>query len=271
MNATRIFEAEPGTLPARLAGRSGTRPFLAGFAVTVAGYVIMTVILVSLGYLLTQSALGRSIARWDATAAQWFFAQRTPRLDQLTEWGSRFGDTVVVIAITAVTVLILAIGRHVAQIAFLVGALVIEVTAFLTTATLIERERPAVPRLGEVPPTNSFPSGHTAASIILYVGIALITTSLVSGRAIRWFVWTLAVILPIAVGLSRLYLGMHHPTDLVGSMIGAAGCMAFALLATRTGVAVARSEPRDETGATLAPAASDVIAVRVQDDLEVAP
>ncbi|MGZ8565653.1 MAG: phosphatase PAP2 family protein [Actinomycetota bacterium] len=238
---------------------------------TVVGYVIMTVILVSLGYLLTQSELGHSIGRWDASADQWFFAQRTPRLDQLSEWGSRFGDTMVVIAITAVTVLILAIGRHIAQIAFLVGALVIEVTSFLTTAMVIERERPAVPRIGEVPPTNSFPSGHTAASTILYVGIALITTSLVSGRAVRVVVWTLAVILPISVGLSRLYRGMHHPTDLVGSMIGAAGCLAFALLATRTGMAAARSKPRDETEPTNARAAFGTTQARAQESLEVAP
>ena len=57
--------------------------------------------------------------------------------------------------------------------------------------------------------------------------------------------WSLAVVLPIAVALSRLYRGMHHPTDVIASVIGAAGCLAFALLATRTGVAVAeRATPR---------------------------
>ena len=135
--------------------------------------------------------------------------------------------------------LLLAIGRHGAHIAFLVCALVIEVTTFLTTTFLIDRDRPAVPKLDEAPATSSFPSGHLAASLILYIGIALITTSLVHRKVVRVFVWTVGIVLPVCVGLSRLYRGMHHPTDLVGSMILAAGCIAVALLATRTGLAVA--------------------------------
>jgi hypothetical protein len=37
---------------------------------------------------------------------------------------------------------------------------------------------------------------------------------------------------------------MHHPTDVIGSVIGALGCLAFAFLATRTGVAVAEANER---------------------------
>ena len=149
-------------------------------------------------------------------------------------------------------VLILSIGRHWAQIAFLVGALVIEVTTFVTTTFIVDRERPAVPHLDAGPPTSSFPSGHAAAAIVLYVGLALITLSLVRNTIVRSLAWILAVGLPIAVALSRLYRGMHHPTDVIASMIGAAGCLAFALLATRTGVAVAESnhEAEEADGAT---------------------
>jgi undecaprenyl-diphosphatase len=53
-----------------------------------------------------------------------------------------------------------------------------------------------------------------------------------------------AIALPIFVALSRLYRGMHHPTDVIGSVMGALGCLAFAFLATRTGVAVAEANER---------------------------
>ena len=43
------------------------------------------------------------------------------------------------------------------------------------------------------------------------------------------------------MGVSRLVLGMHHPTDLVGSLVGALACMLIALLAVRTAIVAARS------------------------------
>ena len=259
MEGNSLFETEPGRLPYRLARRSRThRPLIAGAAVVTCGYLVMTAVLVALGLILTNLLLDGAVGRWDASADRWFFRARTPTLNTLTEWGSLLGDTFTVIGIAAVVVIVLAIGRHWAQIAFLVTALVLEVTSFVTTTFVIDRERPTVPHLEPGPPTSSFPSGHAAASIVLYVGIAIITTSLVRDRVIRVVVWVVGVGVPIAVLLSRLYAGMHHPTDMVGSVVGAFGCMAFALLATRTGVAVHEANEAVEarTAAAASPAAS---------------
>ena len=184
------------------------------------------------------------VGRWDHGLDRWFFVQREATFDAITEWGSMLGDTMAVVGVAAVAVLVLAIGRHWAHIAFLVGALVIEVTTFVTTTFVIDRERPTVPHLDPGPPTSSFPSGHVAASIVLYVGLALIITSLVRSRFVRTLAWIAAIALPVFVALSRLYRGMHHPTDVIGSVIGALGCLAFAFLATRTGVAVAEANER---------------------------
>jgi membrane-associated phospholipid phosphatase len=242
----------PGSLPDRLARRSRTRrPVVAGIAVGATGYVVMTAFLVALGLLLTKVLLDGPVGRWDQALDRWFFVQREATFDTITQWGSMLGDTVAVVGIAAVAVVVLAIGRHWPYIAFLVGALVIEVTTFVTTTFVIDRERPAVPHLDPGPPTSSFPSGHVAASIVLYVGLALIITSLVRSRVVRTVVWVVAIALPIFVALSRLYRGMHHPTDMIGSVIGALGCLAFAFLATRTGVAVAEANeraPSDDSG-----------------------
>jgi hypothetical protein len=47
---------------------------------------------------------------------------------------------------------------------------------------------------------------------------------------------------------------MHHPTDVIGSVIGALGCLAFAFLATRTGVAVAEANERAASAHSRPPA-----------------
>ena len=235
----------PGSLPYRLARRSRTRrPLVSGLAIGAAGYVAMTVLLVGLGLLLTKVLLDGPVGRWDRSLDHWFFAQRTTTLNAITEWGTRVGDVAAVIVVAAVAVGILALRRHWAHIAFLVGALLIEVTTFLTTTFVIERGRPSVPHLDPGPPTSSFPSGHVAASIVLFVGLALVIASLVRSRFVRTLAWLVAFVVPTFVALSRLYRGMHHPTDVIGSVIGAIGCLAFAFLATRTGVAVAEANER---------------------------
>ena len=70
-------------------------------------------------------------------------------------------------------------------------------------------------------PTSSFPSGHIAATLCLWVAIALVVTS----RVDRWWRWVfvgLAVLMPSVVALSRMYRGEHHPTDALGACLLAA-------------------------------------------------
>ena len=245
-------QVRPGSLPYRLARRSRThRPLVSGLAIGAAGYVAMTLLLVGLGLLLTRVLVYGPVGRWDRGLDRWFFVHRTPTFNSITEWGTRVADVASVVTVAALIVAILALGRHWAHIAFLVGALVIEVTTFVTTTFVIDRGRPTVPHLDPGPPTSSFPSGHVAASIVLFVGLALVITSLVRSWFVRALAWIAAVIVPIFVALSRLYRGMHHPTDVIGSVIGALGCLAFAFLATRTGVALAEANDRaasDDSG-----------------------
>jgi undecaprenyl-diphosphatase len=71
-------------------------------------------------------------------------------------------------------------------------------------------------------PTSSFPSGHVAATICLYGAIAILAFP----RTRAWWRWALvalAVLMPLWVALSRMYQGMHHPTDVLGSVLLAAG------------------------------------------------
>ena len=96
-------------------------------------------------------------------------------------------------------------------------AILLELSTFLITTAVVHRSRPAVAELDASPPTSSFPSGHTAAAVALYGALALIVYRR-SGRRIPWLLF----VIPAAVGVARLYRGMHHPSDVVaGALLGA--------------------------------------------------
>ncbi len=100
---------------------------------------------------------------------------------------------------------------------FLAFSALLELAVFLITTAAVHRPRPAVPELDASPPTSSFPSGHTAAALALYGAVALLICRR-TGRNTSW----LLLLVPGAVGVARLYRGMHHPSDvLAGVLLGA--------------------------------------------------
>ena len=82
----------------------------------------------------------------------------------------------------------------------------------------VQRPRP-LPFFGTVPSTYSFPSGHALFSLCFYGAL-----SVVLGRlGFRSIAWPATVILVAAIGGTRIYLGVHYPTDVIaGYLVGAA-------------------------------------------------
>ena len=98
-------------------------------------------------------------------------------------------------------------------------ALALESATYRVTSIVVPRERPEVERLEKLDPDASYPSGHTAASLAVYVGLALLATYLVKNHAARIAIWIVALAIPPIVALSRIYRGMHHPLDALGGII----------------------------------------------------
>jgi len=84
-----------------------------------------------------------------------------------------------------------------------------------------QRVRP-VPFFGLVPNSYSFPSGHALFSFCLYAALAGIAVQRVSSAWIRGLIWAFAAGLIALVGLSRIYLGMHYPSDVIGGYLAGA-------------------------------------------------
>ena len=132
-----------------------------------------------------------------------------------TALGSPLVLTLVVVAVAG---LIGIKGQHrIAWIIILtaIGGRILEVLL----KSLIGRERPIiVPPLREVT-TPSFPSGHAMLSAIVYLSIGTILMRTVEGRRAKTYCLLWAMFLPFVVGVSRIYLGVHYPTDVLGGWI----------------------------------------------------
>jgi undecaprenyl-diphosphatase len=113
-----------------------------------------------------------------------------------------------------------------------------------------DRPRPDLVPHGMTVYTASFPSGHAMMTAIVYLTLAALLARSESRRRLKTFLLLLAASVTLIVGISRVYLGVHWPSDVLGGwMIGsawAAGCWTLAVLLQRRGELEGESAPSPE-------------------------
>ena len=115
-------------------------------------------------------------------------------------------------------------------------ALTGEVIIFLLVTLLVDRPRPPVRHLDQAPPTSSFPSGHTAAAIVMYGALAVLASERARSAAVKGLFIALAVAVPVLVGLARLYRGMHFTSDVLGGALLGVSWLLVSVRGVRLGV-----------------------------------
>jgi undecaprenyl-diphosphatase len=101
----------------------------------------------------------------------------------------------------------------------------------------IDRPRPDLVPHGNLIYTSSFPSGHSMMSAVVYLTLAALVTRLIERKRLKGYALGVAMILTLLIGVSRIYLGVHWPSDvLAGWAAGAAWALGCWLIARRIGL-----------------------------------
>jgi len=179
------------------------RPLLALFAGILAPLVVFGS--------LAEDVWAREGFAWDLPLLRLVHARATPTRDTLMLFFTRVGAPLPLIAFVGVILLALLVRRRWHAAAFF--ALAVGGAAGLNAVAklLFQRARPALwPSL--VTETNySFPSGHAMGSLAVVAALIL----LLRGTRWRWPLVALGGLFVAAVGLSRVYLGVHYPSDIL--------------------------------------------------------
>lgn len=194
-----------------------------GLAELLTAAVMLCGAFVGIGLLITDVLA--PVRRFDVAVVEWFAGVRAVALTPVVVAVSHLGSTLWIVIVMVVAVpLALGLTRRWAPPVFLLVATVGETTLFLAISRVVGRLRPTVDQLSpDLPPTSSYPSGHVAAAAATYGGIVLLVFAWTRSR-LRYAVLVLAVLGVLGVALSRVYRGMHHPSDTLASVLLVAVC-----------------------------------------------
>ena len=182
--------------------------------------VVLAAALVGVGWVLAKVVHDDGIGRADTGVSRWLAGERNPDLNDATVFTSEVGGTLTVAALAVLAVAFAAlVWRRWREPMLVAVAVAGEVGIFLLVTLLVDRERPPVRHLDEAPPTSSFPSGHTAATIALWGALAVLANERARSAVVRNLFLVLAFVVPLLVASSRMYRGMHFLSDVLGGMV----------------------------------------------------
>lgn len=228
-----VLDARPRRVGRSLARLPGAgHPFWTYVCGLLLSFVLIAALSIATGLLITHVVLRtHGVAADDERLVRFLAHHRSSTLTDASLVGSIMGGGVVLPIIAVVAAVTAALAKHWRLAGFLLFALAVESGSYRATTLVIHRHRPQVPRLETLPVNASYPSGHTAAAIAVYWGIALLLTSRISNLTARICIWTVAALIPVYVAFSRMYRGMHHPLDVGGGvLIGIAALSAMVLV-----------------------------------------
>lgn len=164
----------------------------------------------------------------------WFGNHHQPWLNAVMKALTFLGDKYTMVAVVALAATLFYLwGRRRTAVIVLLGAL-LGFAIGLGCKHAVKRARPDVAwREVARPHTPSFPSGHSLNSMSIFGAIGLTLSRLLQRRGVRWLLIAVGLGLPLLIGVSRPYLGVHYPSDVLAGWTAGLACALLTFWADR--------------------------------------
>jgi undecaprenyl-diphosphatase len=201
------------------AAEQGPQPTRLIEAVAVASLLAAILSLFLFAWLADEMREGE-VGAFDYAVRNWVHGFASPGLTAVMKGVSLLGYGVLIVELVVAIVIFLRLRwrRGALWLAIsMAGALALDVALKFA----FHRPRPQ-PFFGSAPHSFSFPSGHALCSFVFYAVLAGLIADRVKPLALRVAVGIVAALLIAAIGLSRIYLGVHYPSDVIAGYLAAA-------------------------------------------------
>lgn len=175
----------------------------------------------------SDEVLEGSTQRFDEAVLTWVEGHRAPTFDHIALEITALGNLATLAVLVLAVSVFLWLSHHRISVALLMIAVAGGGILNTLLKEVFDRPRPSVVDQITDVSSQSFPSGHSMAAFIAYASVAYLGGRLEPTPVMRWTTWGFAALLILAVGASRVYLGVHYPSDVVGGYFAGLAWLAF--------------------------------------------
>lgn len=203
--------------------------------VLVVGLVVVSALGWAFGEITEAVLTGDDLAAVDSPVTGWLVAHRIPWLTRVMRFVTELGSAWFVISLLIVVTGLL-VANHQPRSLILLLLLSAAGTTLLVTIikVLISRPRPTVGDVVAMANGFSFPSGHSAQAVATYGALAWVVSRIVTRRRTQIAAWVAAGVIVLLIGFSRMYLGVHWLSDVIGGYTIGACWLAVVVTAIAT-------------------------------------
>lgn len=200
------------------------------YLITIILALIIVVVGINVFVELTNTLNSDLIAKYDAAITKYVISFRTPLLNNILQFITNLGDLYGYIVVTTICSLFFFFKfknwRYVAQLVFVI---IISGLSNLALKEVINRARPTAEHLVSVQ-TLSYPSGHAMSATAFYGFLIYLCYFLKINKWLKGGLIFLCSFLIVSIGISRIYLGVHFPSDIAGGIIAGTIWVMFCVL-----------------------------------------
>ena len=196
---------------------------------------------------LSEEISGKAMRRYDTQITDFITSFRTPELNNFFQFVTDLGDLYAYIIATTLAAIFFFFKLKNKWFLFqLLGVLILSALANIALKRAFDRARPTIEHLVVVK-TLSYPSGHAMSAMAFYGFLTYLVFQIKMKHWLRAILASIFIFLILAIGISRIYLGVHFPSDVAGGFVAGLIWVAFCVVLFNI-IALLRLRKRNRDG-----------------------